>query len=409
MPTQVIMPALGMSQDTGRLVAWLKNEGDTVQQGEPIMEIETDKTTVEVEAAAAGILSGVSARPGEDVPVGQVIALIVGPTENAVETAAVKAPTPIAKRVAAVHGVNVEQVPAQGRRVTKADVEAYVKEPAMTPALRPASPKARRLAAERNINLEQVNGTGPDHAVLAADVLQHTQSQTESGASEPILPSQTSPLWQRMAQRLTESWQTIPHFYLKREVNAEHLVSWKQSVQNRSQLKITYTDLLVKLTAAALSKHPQMNGQWTGDAVRVHPHIHIGLAVAVEDGLLVPVIHDADKLGILAIAERRTEIVTRAQQGKLRPGDLENGTFTMSNLGMYAVDEFSAIVNPPQAAILAVGRIADRVIALQGEAVIKPMLTLSLSCDHRVVDGARGAQFLSTLAQYIEDPLSITD
>jgi pyruvate dehydrogenase E2 component (dihydrolipoamide acetyltransferase) len=216
-------------------------------------------------------------------------------------------------------------------------------------------------------------------------------------------------MWRRMAERLTESWQTIPHFYLKRDVSAESLITWRNQLKSRTDTNITFTDLLVKMVAVALKQHPYANGQWNGESVIFNDQINVGLAVAVDEGLIVPVIHNADTLGVTAIAQKRAEIVERAQNKKLQPADLQGGTFTISNLGMYGIDEFNAIVNPPQAAILAVGRIADRAVPADGQVVVRPMLTLSLSCDHRAIDGARGAQFLDTLANLIQDPLAVLD
>jgi pyruvate dehydrogenase E2 component (dihydrolipoamide acetyltransferase) len=212
-----------------------------------------------------------------------------------------------------------------------------------------------------------------------------------------------------MAQRLQQSWTTVPHFYLEREVNASQFVHWRERLQSRTNTKITYTDLMVKVVAAALRKHPRLNAGWIKDEIVLNDDINIGLAVAIEDGLLVPVVQHADRLGMSEIAARRAEVVERAQAGKLTPDDLSGGTFTISNLGMYGIDKFNAIVNPPQAAILAVGRIADKVVPVGGQPMVQPMTTLTLSCDHRVVDGARAAQFLQTLGGYVEEPLSVLD
>ena len=416
MSSNVIMPALGMAQDTGRLVAWLKNEGDTVTKGDPLMEVETDKTTVEVEANASGMLVNVSAQAGSDVPVGSVIAMIVSPGEAAsdqvekqstAESETSIAVTPVARRLATDLGVDIRQIPSPGKRITRADVEAFASSDVQTRI--PASPKARRLAVENGVTLAEVIGSGPNGAVIADDVIAVVaQSEKRPGAVEESQPK-ASTLWLRMAERLTESWQTVPHFYLKRSVNATGLVKWREQITSRVDQKITYTDFLVKLTAAALRHHPHLNGQWTGSQVAFNDAINIGLAVAVDDGLLVPVIHAADTLGVVAVAERRRVLVERAQQNRLQLADLQNGTFTISNLGMFDIDEFSAIVNPPQAAILAVGRVKDEVVAVAGQAEVRPMLSLSLSCDHRAVDGARGARFLDTLAQLIEDPLGMLD
>jgi pyruvate dehydrogenase E2 component (dihydrolipoamide acetyltransferase) len=212
-----------------------------------------------------------------------------------------------------------------------------------------------------------------------------------------------------MVERLTQAWTTIPHFYLIREANASRLITWREKAQKSSTEKITYTDLLVKLTAAALRKYPRLNSSWTNNSIILNQDINIGLAVAVEDGLLVPAIHHADELSLSQIASRRSELVTRAQASKLSLDDLSGGTFTISNLGMYGVDAFNAIVNPPQAAILAVSRIADRVVPVNGQPAVQPMITFSLSCDHRAVDGARGAQFLQALAEMVEEPLLLLD
>jgi len=218
-----------------------------------------------------------------------------------------------------------------------------------------------------------------------------------------------SRMWQVMAQRLSQSWTSVPHFYLTVEVNASALIAWRAKLLQRLAEKVTFTDLLVKLVAAALRKHPRLNAKWENESIILNPEINIGLAVAVEEGLLVPVIHRADRLGLADLAARRKDLVARAQVGKLSLAEMSGGTFTLSNLGMFGVDAFSAIVNPPQAAILALGRIAERVVPVEGQPAVRPMLTLTLSCDHRVVDGARGAEFLQTLVSFIEDPLGVLD
>lgn len=419
MPKEVIMPALGMSQDSGVLVAWLKQEGDSVVEGEPLMEIETDKVTVEIEAPASGTLAQVTAAAGEEIPVGHIIAWILAPGESVPEHTAKPATpavsvqeskrepvvasqkiSPVAARMARQHAVDMDQLAATGSRITRADVEAYLETKLLghNGQRIPASPKARRLAKENGIDLVELTGSGPDGAILTADVLasrSYSQSPTVSRA------------WRIMAQRLEESWRTIPHFYLQREVDASRLIEWRAALMKRSAEKITYTDLLVKLVAEALHQHPQVNAMWIDDTIVFNNHINIGLAVAVEDGLVVPVIHDADRCSLTELASRREIIVARAHDGKLTLDDIQGGTFTISNLGMYGVDSFSAIVNPPQAAILAVGRIADRAVPVNGQLNIRPQMTLNLSCDHRVVDGARGAKFLDTLVELIEEPLGL--
>ncbi len=214
-------------------------------------------------------------------------------------------------------------------------------------------------------------------------------------------------VWRIMAERMTASWTTAPHFYLVREVNVTRLVAWLAQARKQTGAHVTYTDLLVKLVAATLARHPRVAVSWKDGRLERHADVNIGLAVALDDGLVVPVLHRADTLGLQEIVARREDLVSRAQAGKLRPADIQGGVFTISNLGMYGVDAFNAIVNPPQAAILAVGRIADRVVPVDGRPAVQPTMVLTLSCDHRAVDGARGAQFLGALADLVEEPLAL--
>jgi pyruvate dehydrogenase E2 component (dihydrolipoamide acetyltransferase) len=227
-------------------------------------------------------------------------------------------------------------------------------------------------------------------------------------SSQSMAEVSPSNVWRVMAERMTTSWTSVPHFYLRREVAAQGLVELRAritaAVQKRSGLKPTYTDFLVKLVAVALRDHPRLNASWVDGTIRLNDEINVGLATAIEDGLIVPVIHHADQLSISEIAAQRNDLVTRANDNKLRPGDIAGGTFTLTNLGMYNIDAFNAIVNTPQAAILAVGRVADRVVPLNGQPAVRPMMTLTLSCDHRVADGARAAKYLDDLANWIEEP-----
>jgi pyruvate dehydrogenase E2 component (dihydrolipoamide acetyltransferase) len=410
MPASVIMPALELAQETGKVLRWLKAPGDSVRKGEPIVEIETDKVTVEIEAPASGVLQDVTARAGDVVPVGKTIALILAPGEAAAApsppaAAAIKA-SPLARKVAEQHGVDLARVKTASGRIEKADVLAHVehRKESVAPAdgtaarLSAASPKARRLAQERGVDVRALRGSGPGSAVLAADV---------AVASSRVDGPGVGTVWRIMAERMTASWTTAPHFYLVREVNVSRLVSWRERASKQTGARLTYTDLLVKLVAAALSQHPRVNASWKDGAIALNADVNIGLAVAIDDGLVVPVIHRADTLSLVALAARREDVVSRAQAGELRPADIQGGGFTLSNLGMYGVDAFSAIVNPPQAAILAVGRIADRVVALNGQPAVQPTMLLTLSCDHRALDGARGAQFLGALAELIEEPLAL--
>jgi pyruvate dehydrogenase E2 component (dihydrolipoamide acetyltransferase) len=361
MPAEVIMPALGMAQETGKVLRWFKAEGEAVAKGEPLLEIETDKVTVEIEAPAAGTLAAVRAVAGDEVPVGQAIALLLAAGESA----------------------------------------ATVPEVAGARARRPlASPKARRIAAERGLDLAALGGSGPGGAIVAADV--------QRGAAVPPAPAPTGTVWRVMAERVTASWQSTPHFYLRRAVDASRLQSWRAAVRARDDGEgVTHTDLLVKLAAEALRRHPRVNSTWRDGAVVPGERINVAIAVATDEALVAPVIHDADRLELAAIASRRLEVVAAAREGRLRPEDVSGGTFTVSNLGMYGVDSFDAIINAPQAAILAVGRIADRIVAVDGQPAVRPVLELSVSFDHRVVDGARGAEFLDTLVSLVEEPAGL--
>ena len=473
MATDVILPALGMSQDTGKIVQWLKAEGEQVAKGEPLVEIETDKATVEIEAPVTGVFTRISGTEGEDVPVGQVIARILVAGERAAEVqksekpdtqnsakangsqpSAVAAPpnptqpevpTPIAdtssrpaiaasmlaSRIAADHNLDLSLVKASGKRIQKSDVLTYLQSKETVPVSTAtqtsqmvlASPKARRLAAQDGKDLQSIKGRGPGGAVLAADVLAATvqapfaeTTQLIAPAEQPEQPIFSSNgtndltpgnIWRIMAERTTQSWTQTPHFYLMREVNVSRLVTWREEIMKHAATKITYTDLLVKIVAAALRANPRVNASWSNGKITLKPEINMGLAVAIEDGLVVPVIHHADALGLAEIAQRRVELVAKAQAGKLRPQDISEGTFTISNLGMYNVDAFNAIINQPQAAILAVGRIAERVVAVHGQPAVQPIMVLTLSCDHRVVDGARGARFLESIASFLEEPLGL--
>jgi pyruvate dehydrogenase E2 component (dihydrolipoamide acetyltransferase) len=455
MATNVILPALGMAQETGKIIRWLKSEGELVRQGEPLVEIETDKAAVELEAPATGIVVGIVAAPDDEIPVGQTIAQIVEPGsvpqsgENGTQkissassiiaiedaTRASTPVSPLAARIAAEHHLNIEEIQPIGKRILKDDVLSYLQKqgqkreqpvstvqpesvrPVSAVGLLAASPKARRLAQEQGKDLATIRGSGPDGAILTADVLAASlptpaQVVTETAidaASSEQQELATGRTWRLMAERTTQSWTSVPHFFLQRDVNASRLMIWREQVQKRTSEKITYTDLLVKVVAALLQKHPRLNASWSGGRILLNGAVNIGIAAASDEGLIVPVIQRANTLPVGQIAQRRKELVERTRSGKVRLEDVSGGTFTISNLGMYGVDSFKAIINPPQAAILAVGRIVERVVPVGGQPAVQPMMSLSLSCDHRVVDGARAAQFLSELADVLEEPLALLE
>jgi pyruvate dehydrogenase E2 component (dihydrolipoamide acetyltransferase) len=443
-PNEVIMPVLGMVQETGKIIRWLVEEGARVEQGQPLFEVETDKAVAEIEAPISGILSGVKAHQGDEVPVGEVIAMILSPEEStrqpvgvpaaAPEAKSRPAASPVAARMAAEKGFDLSMIHPRGNRVEKADVLAYLQaQQSLSPSpvdsieipARPlASPKARRLAAERGLDLATLKGSGPDGAVRAGDIPSAFSTDSADHVPErmpqpPPLPAapagqgsfeefEMSSMWRIMVERTTSVWREAPHFFLLREVDAGRLLSWREMLAKKN-LKVTYTDLLVKLVAAALQQHPRANAAVKDGKVYLMADINIGIAVTVEDGLVVPVIHRANERSLAEVAASRSALVDKARFNKLRPEDITGGTFTISNLGMFGVDTFLAVLNSPQAAILAVGRIAERVVPVGGQPAVRPMMALSLSFDHRALDGARGAQFLDTLAGLIEEPLGLMD
>jgi len=391
MPISVVMPALEMAQETGKLISWLKKEGQEVAKGEPLLEVETDKAVMEVEAPGDGILAGIKVREGDVVPVGQTIAWLVAPGEKPpVET---------------VPAVSVARAGASAARLA---VAAAPVAQLAAPAGGKISPKARRLARENNVDISKLRGTGPEGAITTDDVLAAVEpagaapAQVAEPAAEP--PSSVARL---MAERTTQSWTTTPHFYLTRDVDATALNGVRArlapALEKECGVKLSHTDLLVALASVVLTKHPRLNGTWTGSSVQANREVNMGVAVAVKDGVVSVVIPGTDKALLSDISAQLREKAERARAGRLRPADISGATFTISNLGMYGVDSFQAIITPPQAAILAVGRIADRVVVVNGQPEVRPMMTLTLSCDHRVVDGAQAAVFLKELAEAIHD------
>jgi pyruvate dehydrogenase E2 component (dihydrolipoamide acetyltransferase) len=388
MAINVIMPALEMTQETGKLISWLKKEGDRVVKGEPLLEVETDKAVMEVESPGDGVLAGIKAQAGAEIPVGRTIAWIVSPGEAAPSeeehfASGRKTATGGSPSVSA-------SVPGGSAQITTRQIKI--------------SPKARRLASERGVDLTLVRGSGPGGEILASDILAAADGKaTPQPAVHPF-----SPISRLMAERTAQSWTTVPHFFVVREVDAGALNEIRQklsaAVEKSHGVKLTHSDLLVALVARVLAKHPRINSSWAGDAVRSNPEVNIGLAVGVDDGVVAPVIHRADQTELGAIAMHRRDLSERASSGKLRPADITGGTFTISNLGMFGVDAFTAIITPPQTAILAVGEIADRVVPVDGRPGIRPMMTLTLSSDHRVVSGAGAAKFLRDVAEAITHP-----
>jgi pyruvate dehydrogenase E2 component (dihydrolipoamide acetyltransferase) len=388
MAISVVMPALEMAQETGKLLAWRKKEGERVTKGEPLLEIETDKAVVEIEAPGDGVLAGVTAAVGAVIPVGETIAWLVAPGEK-----------PPAKAATAATAVRASSG-MERSAVTASQASA----PSATSAPQ-ISPKARRLAKELGVDITRLRGSGPDGTITTEDVqaFSHAKSTSAPAGAESL-----SQIARLMAERTAQSWTSVPHFFLVRDVDASGLVDTSKKlgreIEKSHGARLSITDLLVALLARVLVKHPRMNSSWMGEGIRSNPDINIGVAMAVKDGVVGAVIHKANATQLGEISVQRRDLTDRARAGRLRPSDISGGTFTISNLGMYKVDAFSAIITPPQAAILAVGSISDRVVPVDGKPGIRPMMTMTLSSDHRVVDGAKAAEFLSELAEAIREP-----
>ena len=399
MATEVRLPRLGQGMESGTIVKWLKAEGDAVAKGEPLYELDTDKVTQEVEAEASGVLLKIAIPAGE-VEVGRTIAFIGAQGEEVAASGA--EPEPASDKL--LQG-KVEQTPA-------AEPEPQRKAASSSNGRIKASPLARRIARERGIDLAGLRGTGPDGRIVAEDV--ERAEAKPAAASDKLLLAEEPPrgvesrplsnVRKTIARRLTQAW-TVPAFQLTVSADmtrATGLVGKQRELH--PDVRITVTDLLTKVCAQGLMRHPDMNVQYSEDALLVFPSASIGIAVAAPQGLVVPVVRDAERLTLAQIAAVRADLVARARDAKLGVADLEGGTFTISNLGMYEVDQFIAVLNPPQASILAVGATRDQVVARDGELQIAPLMTLTLTCDHRAVDGATGAEFLRTVKTFLEDP-----
>ena len=414
----IIMPKMGDAMEEGTLVRWLKHEGDTVQEGEPIAEIATDKATVEIEAPISGVLRGIRVAENAVVPVNTPLAYILqegeslpaegdGKASGAVQPTAATAPQPASAPTAAVAAPQTAPAPANGE-------ERIL-----------ASPLARKIAAEHGIDLRQVRGTGPKGRIVERDVLAYLETRPATVAPTPAPPPMPMPapavaaapvearietpnrLRQITAQRTTEAHQTIPHFYLTMEIDMEEALALRQRLNQLDEsLRVSINDLIVKACAVAIEQHPIVNASYQNGQI-VHPNgIHIGIAVAVEQGLLVAVLRHCEGKSLRRIAQESQTLIQKAREGKLMPDEMTGNTFTVSNLGMFGIEQFTAIINPPASAILAVGT-TKRVPVVQedGTIVARQRMKVTLSCDHRVLDGAVGAQFLQTLKQVLENPL----
>jgi pyruvate dehydrogenase E2 component (dihydrolipoamide acetyltransferase) len=411
MATEIKLPRLGQGMESGTIVKWLKSEGDPVEKGEPLYELDTDKVTQEVEADASGVLLKIAVAEGE-VPVGRTIA-VIGEQGESVEVAddAQEEGSPARAR---------EEERERGRDAsTSSDASEQVtqiQEPQSGNGRIKASPLARRIARERGIDLREVAGTGPEGRVVAEDVERAAATGLPSAPVLAAAPAPTavpqeveveqlSSMRKTIARRLTEAWQA-PVFQLGITVDMGRALDVRKRLVelNADGAKPTISDLLTKVCAMALMRHRAVNALYKGDAIELHPSANIGIAVAIPNGLVVPVIQGCERKTIAEIAAARAELVDRARGGRLQQGDLDGGTFTISNLGMFGIERFVAVLNPPQAAILAVGSTEEKPVAVDGQVVVRPRMELTLTCDHRAIDGATGAQFLGDVKAFLEEP-----
>jgi pyruvate dehydrogenase E2 component (dihydrolipoamide acetyltransferase) len=412
MATEVKLPRLGQGMESGTIVKWLKSEGEPVSKREPLYELDTDKVTQEVEAEAEGVLLKILVDEGE-VEVGRTIAVIGEEGES------YEAPEPSGNGGAPESAEKPAEAPAreperQEARAAAADEAAA--QPAAPAAPRDgrvkASPLARRIAREKGLDLAQIQGTGPEGRIIAEDVEQAAAAPAPAAPAPALAPTgeieeiELTSTRKTIARRLTEAWQA-PVFQLQVSADMTNVLAVREALVERlreGETKPTVNDLFTKLVARALVRHTAVNAHFLGDRIVRFPSAHVGIAVAAPAGLIVPVIRDADRRTITEIAAARADLVGRAREGKLRREDLEDGTFTISNLGMFGIDRFTAVLNPPQAAILAVGQVAEQPVVEDGQLVARPVAHLTLTCDHRAIDGADGAEFLQTLKELLQLP-----
>jgi pyruvate dehydrogenase E2 component (dihydrolipoamide acetyltransferase) len=434
MATKVFMEALSPTMEEGRLVKWLKNEGDAVKSGDVLAEVETDKAIMELVARGDGVLRKRLIAEGATSPVGSLIGVIATADENidslvagapAAAPAPDAAPAPAAAAAAPAAAAPAPSAPAPAApaAVPSGSPAAPPPPPAPTGPSAPAaesrtksSPLARRMAAERGLDLGSIGGSGPGGRIVKRDVEAAPGVVTAAGP-KPHAPSPAAgdyrdvPLTQirkTIARRLAESIGPVPTFYLNAEFDLERASEMRTAMAELGdEYKVSFNDIVMKAVATALSKHPECNAHWLGDHIRYFNRVHLGMAVAIEDGLITPVIFDAHLKGLREIATEARELAGRARERKLKPDEYTGSTFSVSNLGMFGIDHFTAIINPPEAGILAIGGIEQRPVVIDGNVVVRRRLRLTMSCDHRVIDGATGAKFLQTLRRLLEVPLML--
>lgn len=418
----VEMPRLSDTMEEGVIAAWHKKIGDTVSSGDLLAEIESDKATMDFESDYEGTLLHIGVDEGKGIPVGALLVVIGEKGEDV---------SSIINEYKQKAEASAAEAPAPEEKAPESKVEAAPQappkpQPVATPVAAPvvstttdggrvkASPLAKAMAKERGIDLSTVNGTGDQGRIVKRDIENYTPPVVQAAAfsgpvgTESYEEVRVSQMRKTISRRLSESKFTAPHFYLTMEINMDRAVAARKSINEMAApAKVSYNDMVIKAVAAALRKHPKVNSSWQEDTIRYNQHIHIGMAVAVEEGLLVPVIRFADNKGLLQIGQEARELAGKARDRKLQPAEWEGNTFTVSNLGMFGIEEFTAIINPPDSCILAIGGIAQKPIVKDGQVVPGHVMKVTLSCDHRVVDGATGSAFLVTLKQMLEDPVRI--
>jgi pyruvate dehydrogenase E2 component (dihydrolipoamide acetyltransferase) len=435
---EIIMPKVGDAMSEGKVVRWYKKAGDAVKKGEPVLEIETDKVNLDLEAEADGTLGDLKAEEGQMVPVGEVVARILAEGETAPEPAQKPAEKPAEKAaekpaeepqqrratdkkdsVKHTTGEYAEAIEHKGLRRDRAQQD--VAEPAEAPASgdrKRSSPLARKMAQELGVSLEGVQGSGPRGRIVAEDVKNAgalrasspppagrtgSPQSTAGGTQIPL-----SAMRRTIAKRLAESTGPIPHFYLTADYDVTQLIAARQQLLEITDAKISLNDFIIRAVALALRQHPFVNASWGDEAITQHGEIHVGVAVATGDGLITPVIRNADHKSVLDIAIEVRALAEKAKNRRLKPEEYQGSTFTISNLGAWGIEEFTAIINPPNAAILAIGTAEARPIAdANRQIIIRDRMKVTMSCDHRIIDGAVGAEFLKTLRQYMEQPLRL--
>lgn len=412
----VLMPRLSDTMTEGVIAGWQKKVGDTVKKGEVLADIETDKATMELESYKDGILLYQGAQAGEKILVNQLLCIIGQPgIDIDAMVNAVKANTGVPAAVAApsIAAPTTTPTTATPSTTSVAPVPSYTpasSETVINEGRIFASPLAKKVAKDKGIDLKFVKGTGEHGRITRGDLDNYTPSNNASAKAAPVgqvsfVDTPVSQMRKVIARRLSESLFTAPHFYLTMKINMDATIAARVLLNETSSVKISFNDFIVKAVALSLKQHPTVNSSWLGDVIRTNHHVNIGIAVAVEEGLLVPVLRFADGLSLPQISTSVKEFAKKAKDKKLQPADWEGSTFTISNLGMFGIDQFTAIINPPDACILAVGGIAQEPVVKNGQVVPGNVMNVTLSCDHRVVDGASGAAFLQTLKAYLEEPL----